>query len=242
MATATPKAPVEPIAADANAPLWGWYWLRRSDPLDRLRFLAIARKHGWDPNALAAIVQIESGGDPGKVNDKSGASGLIQWMPDTAELYGTTVRKIRSMTTAEQLPLAERYWRDAYRRGPPSDVGDYYMGVFMPDFMGAPENQILSLKGLDAVKGTSVYDQNAGLDWDRDGMLTASDVRSVLRSFYANWKAMRDRGSIGDLNLTAPTIGPPFPFAGGRYGKPWAWVAAGLVATAAVVVVRRLRP
>ncbi len=242
MATATPKDPVAPIAADANAPLWNWYWLRRSDPLDRFRFLAIARNHGWDANALAAIVQLESGGDPGKVNPKSGASGLIQWMPETADKYGTSIGKIRSMTTAEQLPLAERYWVDAYRAGPPAEVGDYYMGVFMPEFMGVPDEQILKLRGVEAVKGTPAYDQNPGLDWNQDGRLTAADVRSVFRSFYGNWRGMHERGTVGELSLATPAVGPPFPFAGGRSGKPWAWVAAGLAATAGIVLLRRWRP
>jgi hypothetical protein len=209
------------------AALWDWGWLRRSEPLDRMRLLAIARNHGWDANALAALIHIESGGDPGIVNKKSGASGLIQWMPDTAKDYGTTIGKIRSMSAFDQLALAERYWQNVYR-AKPADVGDYYMGGFAPQFMGVPEDTVITVNGVQAVKGKAVYDQNPGLDWNADGILTAGDVRSTFRSFYAAWHANRESGKVGDLDLVTPAVGPPFPRS--HSAKPWAWVAVGTIA------------
>lgn len=244
MAT-TARTPIGPITPNPNASLWDWGWLRRSQPLERMRLLAIARGHGWDANALACIIHRESGGDPEAVNPHSGASGLIQWMPDTAKDYQTTVGKIRRMGALDQLGLAERYWQNVYR-APPPDVGDYYMGGFLPEYMGAPEDTLLQLKGQPAVKGKPLYDQNAGLDWNGDGQITAGDVRSTFRATYATFQRLRDSGAIGDLNLSAPAVGPPprSPFAGGRSGKPWAWVAVGTLATGALVTVavRRLRP
>lgn len=242
MTTATPRAPVGPIVPDADAALWDWSWLRHSEPLDRMRLTAIARNHAWDPNALAALIQIESGGDPQAVNPKSGASGLIQWMRDTAKDYGTTLPKIRRMSAQDQLALAERYWQNVYR-GKLADVGDYYMGGFAPAFIGAPEDTVIEVNGKKALKGTSLYDQNAGLDWNADGIISAGDVRSLFRSIYANWLGMHQSGKIGDLDLVSPAVGPPpkSPFRAGPSAKPWAWVAAGTLAAGLVFAVRRLR-
>lgn len=48
-----------------------------------------ATKYGQDPNTLLRIGYIESHGDPNARN-KSGASGLFQFMPGTADDYGLT--------------------------------------------------------------------------------------------------------------------------------------------------------
>ena len=41
-----------------------------------------------DPDYYQRLAQIESGGDPTRVNKLSGAAGLYQWMPATAKQYG----------------------------------------------------------------------------------------------------------------------------------------------------------
>lgn len=47
-----------------------------------------AKAHGEDAATLARTAQLESGGDPGVVNPKSGATGLFQFTGDTARQYG----------------------------------------------------------------------------------------------------------------------------------------------------------
>ncbi len=126
--------------------LWSFPWLRTIGGEVALKLLSIAERHGWDPNALATIIQIESGGDPQARNRYTGATGLIQWMPETAELYGTTTAAIYRMNRIEQLDLAEKYWQNVYRH-PPQEVGNYYIGVFMPKFMNASNDTIVGQKG-----------------------------------------------------------------------------------------------
>ncbi len=46
-----------------------------------------AKKSGMDPRLLAAVVRVESGGDPRSQSNK-GAMGLMQLMPETARDYG----------------------------------------------------------------------------------------------------------------------------------------------------------
>ncbi len=173
------KTPIAPIAADSESPLWSWDWLKRAAGEVANTLLAIAQRHGWDPNALAGIIQLESGGDPQARNRLSGATGLIQWTEQTAKAYGTTTAAIYRMSQLDQLLLAERYWQNAYKT-PPTEVGEYYMGVFSPSYIGKGEETVISKKG------SNVYDQNAGLDWNGDGVLTTGDVKSFFRNLYRN--------------------------------------------------------
>ena len=76
----------------------------------------ILRQEGV-PTELAAVVVIESGGQPAALSPK-GARGIWQFMPDTARRYGLTV----GPSTDERLDVlkatraAARYLRDLYER------------------------------------------------------------------------------------------------------------------------------
>ncbi len=158
--------------------LWNWAWLGQhgSDVGTRLEDLATA--HGWDVNAIAAVIKIESGGKPDAVNKTSGATGLIQFMPQTAKDLGTTVEALRTMSALGQLDFVERYYERALGGVVPTDPGDYYVAVFMPAYLGRADSDVI------ATKGEKVYDQNAGLDANNDGELTVGDVRAIFHRTY----------------------------------------------------------
>ena len=68
---------------------------------------------------LYRIIQGESGFNSTIVNPDSGATGLFQFIPSTAEGLGTTTGAIQSMTPAQQLQVYQRYLRQSdYRGGP----------------------------------------------------------------------------------------------------------------------------
>jgi hypothetical protein len=158
--------------------LWAWPWLAPHGSAVADRLVELAQAHGWNVNAIAAVIKIESGGKPAAVNPLSGATGLIQFMPQTAKTLGTTVEALRKMSALEQLDFVERYFEQAFGGSVPSAVGDYYVAVFMPAYLGRADSDVI------ARKGEKVYDQNAGLDLDRNGELTVGDVRSTLRQQY----------------------------------------------------------
>lgn len=213
-------AQIGPIPHAPGAELWAWPWLAHSEPAVRVQLRELARAHGWDANAVAAVIQRESGGDPQAVNPRSGASGLIQFMPQTAEALGSSVSAIRAMRALEQLELVERYLARVFAQTrPPTEVGDYYLAVFWPAAIGEPDELELG------AKGSPVYDQNAPLDADKSGTLTAGDIRQPIRRDYVS------RSGSAALNLTAAALSPPphAPFRAapsGRRGLVWTGLLA----------------
>jgi soluble lytic murein transglycosylase-like protein len=78
------------LAAICIAPARAEPWVPREsvDAVDTARLLrAAARLYHLDPNLLAAIAAVESGGDPDAVSAR-GARGLMQLMPATAARFG----------------------------------------------------------------------------------------------------------------------------------------------------------
>lgn len=129
---------------------------------------------GVNPDHLIAIMKQESGLDP-QARNPSGATGLIQFMPKTAIGLGTTTSALYKMSAVEQLPWVEKYFRQTKIR-PGASLGDLYMAVFYPAYVGQPDDKVISSTGK------AVYNQNKGLDRNKDGVITVGDVKqSVAR-------------------------------------------------------------
>jgi membrane-bound lytic murein transglycosylase D len=69
------------------------------------------------PTELAAVVLVESGGQPNALSAK-GARGIWQFMPDTARRYGLVVNQQRDerLDIQRSTRAAARYLRDLYRQ------------------------------------------------------------------------------------------------------------------------------
>ncbi|NBR61962.1 MAG: hypothetical protein EBT86_10030 [Actinobacteria bacterium] len=146
------------------------------DPDFNSKLQKVANSLGIDKAHLIAIMKAESGMDPAAVNEFSRATGLIQFMPKTAIALGTNVDELKKMSAVEQLDYVYRYYKMVGIK-PGMDLGDLYMATFMPAHVGKPDNYIL------ATKGSKIYQQNASLDKDRDGVITVGDVKSRAESF-----------------------------------------------------------
>lgn len=129
-----------------------------------------ADRLGMNANDLLNIINFETGGsfDPAQANAAgSGATGLIQFMPSTAESLGTTTEALAGMTRVEQMKYVEDYLRPY--AGRLNNFGDAYMAVLYPAAIGKSDDYVL-------FDGGRAYEQNAGLDIDGDGKVTRGEA------------------------------------------------------------------
>jgi hypothetical protein len=106
-----------------------------------------------DATALYKIMYAESRLDPNAVLKSTNATGLIQFVPDSAIAIGTTVDIIRRTDGVGQLKFVEKYFNQypAIRGG---GIYEVYAAVFFPvalKHLNDP-NWIFQAKGLDPYK------------------------------------------------------------------------------------------
>ena len=129
---------------------------------------------------LMAVMYAESRLDPAIVNQRgSQATGLIQFMPTTARELGTSVAALRQMTALEQLTYVQRYLADVRDRyGPYQSLTDLYLAILYPK--ARSQDYCYTLYA----KPSMAYDRNRGLDEDRDGRVSVSDVDQFVRRLF----------------------------------------------------------
>lgn len=137
----------------------------------------IAEKINCKPEDLLAVMNSESGLTTTAKNHHTGATGLIQFMPQTARSLGTSVNELAKMTPLQQLDYVEKFLISAKRSYIKSDralsAGDLYGLIFMPAKSG---------QDVLAVKGSKTYRQNRGLDYDGDGVISRKDLEAHVNT------------------------------------------------------------
>jgi LysM repeat protein len=147
---------------------------RRVTATFRAEVRGVAARLGMSADHLMAIMHYETGGSfrPSIRNPYTGATGLIQFLPSTADRLGTSVAELAAMTAEEQLVWVERYF--APFRGRLGSLGDAYMAVLYPAAVGQPGEFVLFRVG------SQCYETNPGLDRDGDGAVTRGEVATAL--------------------------------------------------------------
>jgi peptidoglycan hydrolase-like protein with peptidoglycan-binding domain len=151
------------------------------DPDFNAKLKKVADALGIDPSALIAVMKHESRMNPAAVNPHSGATGLIQFMPKTAQSLGTTTDALRSMSAIDQLDYVYKYYKSVGVR-PGMDAGDLYVATFMPAALGRDDSHVLGQRGAEGFSG-KVYAQNTVLDRNRDGTITVGDIKNSVAQF-----------------------------------------------------------
>ena len=140
----------------------------------------VGQKLNIPPSWLMAVMFSESKFDPAIQNLMgSGAVGLIQFMPSTAAELGVSAAQIQQMNSLQQLPFVYKYLakvRDRY--GEYKSLADLYLAILYPEARHQDECYVLYAKP--SVK----YKQNAGLDENRDGRVTVSDIDHRMLRLY----------------------------------------------------------
>jgi Transglycosylase SLT domain len=156
-------------------------WGAKVSPDFLLQVKAIATDLDVDPSWLMACMAFESGEtfSPAIRNAAgSGAIGLIQFMPSTAAALGTTVEALGSLTAVQQLNFVWRYfspWRNRMK-----NLGDVYGAILWPGMVGKTDGYVLFNKN--DPDHPARYRQNAGLDFNHDGLVTRAEALAAVQA------------------------------------------------------------
>jgi D-alanyl-D-alanine carboxypeptidase/Bacterial SH3 domain/Transglycosylase SLT domain len=155
-------------------------WGKKVSDEFRRRVREIADSLKTDPDYLMACMAFESGEtfSPSIRNAAgSGATGLIQFMPSTAQALGTTTDELASLTAVEQLEFVEKYFEPSI--GKLSSLDDVYMAILWPVAVGKPRDYVLFRQ--DDPDHPKRYILNAGLDFNQDGLVTKAEAADRVR-------------------------------------------------------------
>ena len=168
-------------------------WGAKVDENFRERVRFIAEELGADPSHLMSCMAFETGRtfSPSIKNPASSATGLIQFMRDTAVGLGTTVEELAQMTALEQLEYVRQYFLPY--AGKLGTLADCYAAVIWPRAVGKPDDYVVF------GKGSSAYEHNAALDFDKNGAVTKGECAAVVQRYLEE----------GFLPTNAATIAAP---------------------------------
>ena len=189
------------LAAPAEASIARVPGIERLSESDLAALFRAANELEVSPDALAAIMSQESGFQPGIRNKKTGATGLIQFMPRTAEVMGTSTDALAGMTFQQQLPFVVKFYKAEKCKG--LGAGGLYLCTFCPKLKQAPADVIIAHIDESApgpchptASQSTVYAQNKILDVNKDG------VPDVLASAPGRNEAYVYSGKDGAVLLT----------------------------------------
>ena len=173
----------------------------KNDPEFTTSINELAKAKGYDASDLLAMIGSETGGtfDPKIKNPKSGATGLFQITRASgiAERLGYKSfdefsESAQKMTRAEQVrKLGTEYFKNA-----PNNLkgGQLYAQLFLPGRFNpkSGDNQVLTRSG------ENYYEGNKGLDVNKDGKITVSDLNVQIGNMKKQY----------GINLGQPSTAP----------------------------------
>ncbi len=141
------------------------------------KVMDISAKLGVPAEWLMFVMWFESKLNSRAVNDYTGATGLIQFMPATAKGLGTTLQKLKDMSNVQQLDYVYKYLLPY--KSKLKSFQDLYLSVFFPAAVGKPESTVIKAKNLNA---ETVAKANPAFDLDKNGEITIAEIKQVLMS------------------------------------------------------------
>ncbi|MEZ4886153.1 MAG: lytic transglycosylase domain-containing protein [Chitinophagales bacterium] len=137
----------------------------------------MARNMNVPPEWIMAVIHAESRFNPKVKNYKgSGARGLIQWMPHVYKEMG--VQKLPT-AAVDQLDLVEQYLCERQAEvGTYKSLTDLRLAILYPVAVGKSQNYALYSKP------SLAYEQNIGLDMNKDGKVTVKDIAQKMKREY----------------------------------------------------------
>ena len=137
----------------------------------------ISNQLGVNPNWLMACMGFETGytykasiknvnvsTDPNKQ-----PTGLIQFLPSTANYLGTSIQELTAMSNVEQLDYVLKYYKMVQEKynADLNSLGNMYMAIYLPAYISKDDSYIFP---------NVYYKDNKGFDRDNKGYITKGDV------------------------------------------------------------------
>ena len=164
----------------------------------------LSQKYQIKEGDLLGLMASESGLNP-QARNKSGATGLIQFMPNTARELGTSTSAIYGMNRAQQMKYVEKYF-DYWKLPRGATAGQLYATVFAPAYASKDPSTPMYRKSDGAA-----YSQNIGLDANEDGVITVGElggrIEDKKKAFGISDSGMMS--SPSSPGSEAPVIAPP---------------------------------
>ncbi|ELQ5983853.1 hypothetical protein R2207_004207 [Cronobacter sakazakii] len=151
----------------------------------RTKLLEVSRELNIDPNYIMACIALETGKTfrTDIKNPGSSATGLIQFMDDTAKDLGTSTRKLRLMNHVEQMEYVKKYFKmQADNVGVPTEkwtLEDVYYSIFRPKTILLGPNDIVYERS-----DGDYYSKNLYHDRNSDGKITKNEIAENIRINY----------------------------------------------------------
>ncbi|ELY4819212.1 hypothetical protein SM094_003911 [Cronobacter malonaticus] len=151
----------------------------------RTKLLEVSRELNIDANYIMACIALETGKTfrTDIKNPGSSATGLIQFMDDTAKDLGTSTRKLRLMNHVEQMEYVKKYFKmQADNVGVPTEkwtLEDVYYSIFRPKTILLGPNDIVY-----ETSDGDYYSKNLYHDRNSDGKITKNEIAENIRINY----------------------------------------------------------
>jgi hypothetical protein len=193
-------------------------------PAELRKLWTIAERNGWDVDAIATVISLESRWDPAirtwvaQIDPKQTASGLLQWTESTAQAnFGISAAQIRAMDRLQQLDLVETWYLNTLGPGDHRRVDYYIVGLGKNHRVGMDHALIKEGDG-------KAWDYNKGLDLDGDKAITPRDLDRYMDRLQAGAKGVRIEVPLspnvpGPAGYSSPPDSEPPPSSGREGGS-----------------------
>jgi hypothetical protein len=158
-------------------------WGAKVSAAFKVKLIEIAWNIDVDPNFLISAMAFETGETfSPSIKNRNGATGLIQFLPDTAVELGTSTVELAIMTAVDQMDYVEKYFNPY--KNMLETIEDVYMAILWPAAIGKANSWVLFSKP------SAQYDRNSGLDTNKDGAVTKEEAAAMVKA-----KLLKGRGA-----------------------------------------------
>lgn len=134
-----------------------------------------AKKAGYDPTKIRAVIRHESSGGQGDAKSVAGAAGAFQLMGDRAQEVGTSSEELLAMPAAQQVPYGIKYLKNTGLKGdaPPRD---YALAFAAPAYIGKSDDTVIKQYKKGTKRGDTTREQNPGWVPKGGGDITVGSI------------------------------------------------------------------